>query len=239
MLSVFDLLCNGLRDPRAVVGEARLSWRLGSDRQGARQASFRVMALSLDDGEVLWDSGETVSEEPSCVYGGRALHPGEVCSWFVSITDDAGNQVQSLPAVFWGGDAGDVAFSDAGPQRLGFVWTSDDALSDQLDEQASDATSPAWRGLLGVSLLDVRGRRLRIAPTCSEDLLFAQGSLLLAQGLLVVRWERVDEGLRLEASLPPGVTGELCLGAECRLVGSGRHALEANTNGGQSPCCGL
>lgn len=229
MLSVYDTFCNGLREPRGVTGTLRLSWRLGSDHAGAYQVAYDVVVVSLWSGDVLWDSGRVESAGTHCIYEGVLPAAEEICSWFVTVEDNNGEQVQSLPTVFIVGAPGDVIMSDWDEQVRGLVWTSSEELNEALEEpptssasDANDLHAPVWRELLGVA---VEGRHVCIEPHLSLDLVFAQGSYLLDQGLLVVRIEREAQRERLKVSLPPGTTAELVLGTEHREVSSGQHVL--------------
>lgn len=223
MFTVFDPLCDGLRDPRGVVGNVCLSWRLGSDRVGTHQMSYRVVVVSMTTGDVVWDTGVVSSGDNWAHYKGATQDKGETCSWFVTVTDDNRNVAHSVPAAFVWGAPGDTATSDLGSQRKGCIWTSDEDLNVSLEDlDGCDIDDPLWVHDLGVS---ISGDEIRIAPRDSNRFSFIQGSLLVSRGLLIVRMERSEKGLRLEASLPPGMWGELCLGDERRLVESGRHVL--------------
>lgn len=227
MFTVFDPLCNGLRDPRNVSGEVRLSWRVGSDRAGARQTTYRVVVVSLVSGDVAWDSGEVRSRDCSVRYGGAPQESGTYCSWFVTVTDDDGCEAISAPAAFCWGSAGDAAYSELGDMCQGLVWTSSDSLNASLEQRGSlRPDDDIWRNLLGIERADGDPDVLRIAPDVSQGLTFVQGSLLVERGLLVVRWECADAGVRLEVSLPPGMEGELVLPRNRARVSSGRHAIE-------------
>lgn len=223
MLTVFDPLCNGLRDPYGVAGEVLFTWRLGSDRIGAQQASYHVVIVSLTTGDIVWDSGVVESGDNWVRYGGASQDKGETCSWFVTVVDDTGMVAHSVPAAFVWGMPGDEASSDLGPQRLGFVWTSDQELNASIEENASlGLDDPLWTRELGVS---VATDFVRVAPPTASRFSFMRGSLLLSRGLLLVFWERTDAGMRLAVSLPPGMTGELCLDTCRREVTSGQHEL--------------
>ncbi len=228
MLTVFDLLCNGLRDPHGVTGDVRLSWRLGSTKNGANQASYRVVVVSLASGDVAWDSGNVAGDACEVCYCGPAGNAGEAFSWFVTVFDDVGQRTQSIPSAFvWGCEA-DEPRSEMGLQRLGCIWTSDEqetARFEYLD--ACDLHSELWTDLLGVSCAGLHARYVRVEPRFASHLRFAQGSVLLDRGLMVVRWERNESRLRLEVSLPPGVEGEMRVGSRRQTVMSGRHVFEA------------
>ena len=227
MLEVFDLLCNGLRDPVNVTGNVRLSWRLGSDRAGANQAAYRVIVVSLSSGDVLWDSGTVASDNNDIAYEGATQLEGQACTWFVTATDDAGNQVQSIPAAFVWGNGIERQKSHVPPKRLGFIWCSDEAVNRMWEKRdACDLTDPMWRNVLGVSATGLDARSIAIEPDLTAGYSFVQGSLLLSRGLMVVRWETWHDRALVMASFPPGVWGELVVAGERHAVTSGRHTLE-------------
>lgn len=228
MFTVYGLLCNGLRDPRGVFGRVRLTWRLGSDRNGARQRACRVVVVSMTTGDVVWDTGE-VARESCCVdYAGEAGSTGEVFSWFVTAIDDEGNEAYGVPAAFVWGARGDVATSELGAEHLGFMWTSDDDVNESLAvRDVSSLDDYWWRELLGVRMADESGLVVHVEPCLARELSFLQGSLLLVNGLVVVRCERHGRSIRLEVTLPPGMSGELVLAGKRRRIASGRYLLES------------
>lgn len=228
MFTVYGLLCNGLRDPRGVFGHVRLTWRLGSDRNGARQCAYRVVVVSMTTGDVVWDTGEVARESCFVDYAGEVGNDGEVFSWFVTAIDDKGNEAFGVPAAFVWGSAGDVATSELGAEHLGFMWTSDDVLNESLAvRDVSSFDDYWWREVLGLRLVDESGLLVHVEPNMACELSFVQGCLLLPNGLVVVRCERRDRGLRLEVTLPPGMSGELVLAGKRHSVASGRYLLES------------
>jgi alpha-L-rhamnosidase len=64
MTSITNLVCEYRPNPLGIdVAVPRLGWQMQSDRRGARQAAYRILAASnpqrLRDGEAgLWDSGK-------------------------------------------------------------------------------------------------------------------------------------------------------------------------------------
>lgn len=223
MLTVFDSLCNDLREPQGVWGRVRLSWRLGSDRVDAFQKTYRVVVVSLSSGEVVWDTGKVASSANAVAFDGKPGGAGDIYSWFVTVTDDAGNKAYGVPSAFVWGSPGDVLTSEYGPQRKGFVWSSDEQFNEELEEQdEADLTDPLWADDLGVV---VEGDFVRVCPRVPPRFEFLQGSVLISRGLMIVRCERVKTGVRLAASLPPGMTGELVLADQRRRVASGKHVI--------------
>jgi alpha-L-rhamnosidase len=82
----------------------RLSWRLQSDRMGARQVAYRVrVATSLDalghGGADLWDSGKVASAQCfDIAYEGPPLRSRQRCWWTVEAWDEAGASCEAAPA---------------------------------------------------------------------------------------------------------------------------------------------
>lgn len=241
MLAVYDLTCNGLRDARGVSEPLVLSWRLGSDRMGAEQSTCRLVVTSMKDGSCKWDTGTVYSSANKLVYDGEALDEGETCVWFVSVTDDGGQSADGAPSSFVYGSRPQGPTSAEGPQRLGMIWTSDEALDEALDAVAcaGDLDHPMWRGLVGLSWADGEHERILFQPRVESGraglLDFAQGSLLLSRGLLVARWERRPSDVVLELLLPPGVAGVVDVGTKTHEVASGRHAYRMAAAGDTIP----
>ncbi|MBM0104761.1 family 78 glycoside hydrolase catalytic domain [Steroidobacter sp. S1-65] len=78
-----------------------LSWKMRSERRGARQVAYRILvarseaALSSVDAD-LWDSGRVDSDRSFAIpYGGAALRSRERAHWRVEVWDEQGTQLQS------------------------------------------------------------------------------------------------------------------------------------------------
>lgn len=103
--SVVDLKCEGFDSPLGLT-EARplLSWRLDSDRQGARQVAYRVRASSSAGGfelPELWDSGRVESNQTAYLpYEGATLYSRERVYWQVEVEDETGTLTRSEIAFF-------------------------------------------------------------------------------------------------------------------------------------------
>lgn len=268
MLAVYDLSCNGLREPRGVVGEPRLSWRLGSSEAGVEQFACQVVVTSMQTADVAWDSGVVCSRHPEVRYAGAPLVPGDQYVWFVTVWDAEGEQAYGAPTAFMCGDGDDDAWSEWPPQRKGMVWTSDAQLNEVVEEasgyqnlagtlampyvwdvgdnesghlvatnQCAEVVLRAWREWVGLADHSPGFETVRIAPPEECDLQFVQASLLIPQGMLFIRWERIDAAMnlcamrgscatrRLQVSIPPGVRGTLLLGDKRVEVASGKHVL--------------
>ncbi len=87
--------CEFLENPLGLdTIRPRLSWVLESDRRGARQTAWQIIAattsegLARDDGD-LWDSGKVLSNRSVHVpYNGRPLAAGQRCWWKVRAWDE-------------------------------------------------------------------------------------------------------------------------------------------------------
>lgn len=99
------LRCEYLVDPLGIDEPApRLSWRLNSDREGARQVAYRIRVSTTEEkakrGEAdCWDSDRVVSDETTHVrYQGRPLRSREDCFWTVEVWDEVGGLTRSAVA---------------------------------------------------------------------------------------------------------------------------------------------
>ncbi len=107
MTSVVDLRCEYRTNPLGIdVVAPRFSWRLESERAGAAQRAYRVLAASSEQqllsGEAdLWDSGRVESGQSlHVVYDGTALTSRQRVHWQVTVWDEMGDSVTSEPAWF-------------------------------------------------------------------------------------------------------------------------------------------
>jgi alpha-L-rhamnosidase len=84
----------------------RLSWQLHTERQGAKQAAYRILAASdkklLKNGKAdLWDSGQQASDASVHItYAGKKLLSRQRVYWNVTVWDEAGDANQSETAWF-------------------------------------------------------------------------------------------------------------------------------------------
>lgn len=107
MTMITGLRCEHLVNPLGIETPVpRLSWRLESDRRGARQTAYRIEVAAAPDllagGTAdLWDSGRMESDASVLVpYAGRKLHSRQQCWWRVHIWDEADRDSVSEPA-YW------------------------------------------------------------------------------------------------------------------------------------------
>ena len=104
-LSVVDLRCEGFDCPLGLTeARPRLSWRLDSTRQGARQIAYRVRASGSPQGfdvPELWDSGRVESNQTTFLsYDGTPLYSRERVYWQVEVEDETGHTTRSEVAWF-------------------------------------------------------------------------------------------------------------------------------------------
>ena len=225
MFSVYDLTCNGMRDPMGTHAPFRLSWCLGSDEAGFDQTSYRLRVTSMESGESLWDSGWVESSDNEVVFYGDALEPGEIGIWFVEAKDTVGVKVCSIPGCFQKAYAGGAEATDEFCNAI-FTSSEPDFDCEYADPDLSflreDAT---WAMVLGLDFDSVDERLVHIEPHLPEALSFAQGSIIASRGLVVERLSRYEDQIMLEVTLAPGMRAEVVCGDEERLIDSGHHVL--------------
>lgn len=86
------------------------------------------------------------------------------------------------------------------------------------------------RVLGGIAPLQPGYREALIAPEPIAGVDWVETSLETPSGLISVRWERTDAGIRLTAAVPVGVTATLRLGDSTEVVGAGTHVMEASAS---------
>lgn len=102
-----NLTCEYRNNPLGIdVAHPRLSWQIQSDRRGAGQTAYRIVAASCEADlanpeKVLWDSGRIDSDQSIHVkYSGPALESGQRVYWQVTVWDEMGAQTTS-DAAWW------------------------------------------------------------------------------------------------------------------------------------------
>jgi alpha-L-rhamnosidase len=90
-LRVTGLTCEFAVDPLGVdVAKPRLSWRLESDRRGAKQTAYQITATG-HDGAKLWDTGKLEDSSSQLIsYDGEALRSSQGVSWRVRAWNENG-----------------------------------------------------------------------------------------------------------------------------------------------------
>lgn len=106
-LIVSALTCEYRANPLGIdITTPRLSWQLQSERRGARQTAYRILAASdldqLSEGNAdLWDSGRIKSDQSIHIpYAGKKLGSHQRVHWKVIIWDETGYLNNSDPAWF-------------------------------------------------------------------------------------------------------------------------------------------
>ncbi|RIK41276.1 MAG: alpha-L-rhamnosidase, partial [Chloroflexi bacterium] len=101
MTRITHLLCEYRTNPLGIdVAAPRLSWQLQTDRPGARQTAYRILAARTPDrlqpGQAeLWDSGKVESDRSVHVaYAGRKLESRRRIYWRVLVWDETGVQIE-------------------------------------------------------------------------------------------------------------------------------------------------
>ncbi|GIW00869.1 glycoside hydrolase family 78 protein [Roseiflexus sp.] len=133
LFTVGHLRCEYLENPLGIdVTRPRLSWRLFSNRRGARQTAYRIVAApSADDvaaeQNLLWDSGRVeLDRSIHVVYEGGRLRSRQRVFWRVQAWDEHGNVAVS-PVAWW--EMGLLRHSDwtaswIGAPLVGGRWTT-------------------------------------------------------------------------------------------------------------------
>jgi alpha-L-rhamnosidase len=95
-LNVYDLKCNGRREPFLDQNDFCFSWKT-TGSAGGRQTAYQLCAASaldrLDDDPDLWDSGWVRSDQSvGVIYHGKSLVSRQRAFWRVRIRDNHGNE---------------------------------------------------------------------------------------------------------------------------------------------------
>ena len=87
---VSNLRCEYLTNPLGIdIVTPRLSWLIRSQRRGALQSAYQIMAEDAGTGLLLWDSGKVLSDQSIHVeYAGNPLHSRQRVQWKVRAWDE-------------------------------------------------------------------------------------------------------------------------------------------------------
>lgn len=106
-VQITALTCEYRTNPLGIdIQQPRLSWKLASERRGAKQIAYRILAASspdrISEGKAdLWDSGKVESDQSVHVsYAGRKLESRQRVHWNVTVWDDTGSPITSGSAWF-------------------------------------------------------------------------------------------------------------------------------------------
>jgi alpha-L-rhamnosidase len=104
---ITNLTCEYRSNPLGIdVRLPRLGWQMQTDRHGARQTAYQIVAASdpqnLSAGKAdLWDSGKVESDQSvHIVYAGKSLASRQRVYWQVTVWDETGAASHSSPAWF-------------------------------------------------------------------------------------------------------------------------------------------
>jgi alpha-L-rhamnosidase len=105
MTTISHLTCEYRTNPLGIdVLHPRLSWQMQSERRGARQTAYQILAapseMSLDGSkDLLWDSGKIESDQSIHMpYRGPVLASGQRVYWKVRVWDEVEREVESSSA---------------------------------------------------------------------------------------------------------------------------------------------
>lgn len=166
-----NLRCEYRDNPLGIdVARPRLSWQMFSDRRGARQTAYRIVAaLSADDvvaeRNLLWDSGRVESDRSIHVaYDGGRLRSRQRVFWRVQVWDEHGNVAVS-PVAWW--EMGLLRRSDwtaswIGASLVGGRWTTIPApfLRRSFTLNAPVAQARLYITALGLYECTINGQRI-------------------------------------------------------------------------------
>ncbi|MBD8488571.1 glycoside hydrolase family 78 protein [Echinicola sp. CAU 1574] len=93
---VVDVTVEMMHQPLGLeIAAPRLSWKLSSQEQGARQSAYQVVVYHSSEGgeeTVVWDSGKVDSDQSQMIaYQGVPLIGGQRYFWKVKVWNEAGN----------------------------------------------------------------------------------------------------------------------------------------------------
>jgi alpha-L-rhamnosidase len=121
------------------IDRPRLSWRLETNRPGARQSAYRVRvatsrAALADGGADVWDSGKLASDRCfDIAYDGPSLRSRQRCWWTVDVWDETGAAVQPADPAWW--EMGLLAAGD---------WSADWLTVETEEDRADRETRLRW-----------------------------------------------------------------------------------------------
>ncbi len=107
MTVITGLCCEYRENPLGIdVLQPRLSWRMATNRPGAKQTAYQVLAASsleklTDTAADMWNSGKCASDQSVHVpYGGKTLVSRQRVYWRVLVWDETGNITEGESAWF-------------------------------------------------------------------------------------------------------------------------------------------
>jgi alpha-L-rhamnosidase len=133
MTIITNLRCEYRENPLGIdITQPRFSWKMKTDRRGAKQSAYHVLAASTQDqlttGQAnLWDSGKVTSDQSvHVVYAGEALKSRQRVYWKVTVWDETGASSASDIAWFEMGllDRNEWQAEWIGGSLVGGKWTT-------------------------------------------------------------------------------------------------------------------
>jgi alpha-L-rhamnosidase len=107
MTTITNLICEYRTYPLGIdVTTPRLGWQMQTDRNGARQTAYHILAASSSDllsaGQAdLWDTGKVESDTSVHIpYAGKALTSRQRVYWQLTVWDETGQGSDSDVAWF-------------------------------------------------------------------------------------------------------------------------------------------
>jgi len=164
-LAVADLRCEDLVDPLGIdIIKPRLSWRMLSNKNGAAQSAYHVLAATspelLKVGSAdLWDSGKvSTGQSQHIVYAGKSLSRGIAHYWTVRIWNKEGDVSSwSKPAVW-------TLFNMPSDEDWQAKWITEGSSSPWLRKSAELSGTPErayiYVNALGYFQLFINGKRV-------------------------------------------------------------------------------
>ncbi|MFW9848317.1 MAG: family 78 glycoside hydrolase catalytic domain [Candidatus Thorarchaeota archaeon] len=105
-MQIVHLRCENLQNPLGIDElRPRLSWKLQSDRTGAKQTAYRIQCATtgiFDSESIVWDSSKVDSDQSVFIlYIGANLSSRERIYWRVRIWDELGRESDWSDVAFW------------------------------------------------------------------------------------------------------------------------------------------
>jgi hypothetical protein len=166
-LTPVNLRCDYAVNPAGVdAAQPRLFWQVASDRRGARQSAYEILAaasapaLARDDGD-LWASGKIPSDETLQIpYAGKKLQSAQTVFWKVRVWDENGDVSPWSQTATW--TTGVLQNSDWQAQWIGAADTNIPSLLLRREFTVKPGLQRAWVNLCGLGqyALTLNGRKI-------------------------------------------------------------------------------
>lgn len=102
IFEIRDLKTEFMENPMGMDCAApRFSWKMMAAKKNARQSKYEILVGTQPDSDDMWNSGPVSSGESNGIYySGKTLAPCTKYFWKVKVSDDEGQQVDSVSASF-------------------------------------------------------------------------------------------------------------------------------------------